>query len=55
MRYSRALVAVLVLACFARAGAEQKPRTARDQHLYQLARTDLKALQSRSLKARALS
>ena len=38
-----ALVAVLVLGCFARAGAEEKPRTMRDEHLYQLARTDLKA------------
>src|ERR1700733_7557317 len=43
MRYSRALVLLLVIACFARVGAEPKPRTPRDQHLYELARTDLKA------------
>jgi transglutaminase superfamily protein len=38
-----ALVAVLVLGVFARARAEEKPRTMRDEHLYQLARTDLGA------------
>ncbi len=43
VRYLHALVAVLVLACFAPAGAQQKPRTSRDEHLYGLARTDLKA------------
>jgi hypothetical protein len=43
MRYSDVLVAVLVLGCFAPAGAEEKPRTMRDDHLYELARTDLKA------------
>jgi hypothetical protein len=43
VRYSRSFAAVLVFVCFARAGFEQKPRTPRDEHLYQLARTDLKA------------
>lgn len=38
-----ALLAVLVLGCFAGASAGEKPRTVHDEHLYQLARTDLKA------------
>jgi Transglutaminase-like superfamily len=43
MKYSYALVAAFVLTCFTPAGAQPKPRTAHDEHLYQLARTDLKA------------
>ncbi len=43
MRFSYALLAGFVLACFVPAGAQQKPRTLHDEHLYELARTDLKA------------
>ena len=43
MRFSYALVAGFVLACFAPAGAQPKPHTLHDEHLYELARTDLKA------------
>jgi hypothetical protein len=43
MRYSYGLVAALLLICFVPVGAQQKPRTMHDEHLYQLARTDPKA------------
>jgi transglutaminase-like putative cysteine protease len=43
MRFVLTLLAVLVIACFTRASAQQKARTAHDEHLYELARTDLRA------------
>lgn len=43
MRCTHAFAMVLIAAIGAHASAEQKPRTARDEHLYELARTDLKA------------
>ena len=43
MRYTHAFAIVLIAALCASAGAERKPRTIQDEHLYQLAKTDLKA------------
>lgn len=43
MRYSHAFIIAVIITFCASAGAQQKSRSMADQHLYDLARTDLKA------------